>query len=53
VDEVYVTGTGVAQEQFIKFLAQTPQFKNVTAKETTSNKMSDERLIIYIAEQFT
>ena len=49
VDELHVTGTGVAQEQFIKFLASTPQFKNVKTKESTSNKMSDTALIEYIA----
>src|SRR5215213_942367 len=42
VDEVYVTGTGKEQEQFIHFLSETPQFKNVVAKQSTSNKMSDE-----------
>lgn len=51
-DEVHVTGTGTAQEQFIKYLAQTPQFKNTVAKESTSNKMSDESLIEFISAQF-
>ena len=52
VDEIHVTGTGVAQEQFIRYLSQTPQYKNVVAKETTSNKMSDENLVAYMTEQF-
>ncbi len=52
VDEVHVTGTGTAQEQFIKYLKETPQYKNVVAKESTSNKMSDESLIEYISAQF-
>src|SRR5688500_10390500 len=52
VDEVHVTGTGTAQEQFIKYLAQTPQFKNAVAKESTSNKMSDESLIAFMAAKF-
>lgn len=52
VDEIHVTGTGTAQEQFIHFLADTPQYKNVVAKESTSNKMSDEALIEYMSEQF-
>jgi stalled ribosome rescue protein Dom34 len=51
-DEVHVTGTGTAQEQFIKYLAQTPQFKNTVAKESTSNKMSDQSLVEYISAQF-
>ena len=52
VDEVYVTGTGKKQEQFIRFLSQTPQFKNVVAKESTSNKMSDEKLLAYMTAWF-
>lgn len=52
VDELHVTGTGKAQEQFIKYLNETPQYKNVVAKESTSNKMSDESLIEYISAQF-
>lgn len=51
-DEVYVTGTGTAQEQFIKYMSQTPQFKNVAAKESTSTKMSEEKLVEYISANF-
>lgn len=53
VDEIHVTGTGKEQEQFIKYMAETPQFKNAVAKETTSNKMSDEKLVEYIAQKFS
>jgi len=52
VDEVHVTGTGDAQEQFINYLAQIPQYKNTVANESTSNKMTDEKLIEYISGQF-
>ena len=52
VEEIHVTGTGDIQEQFINYLAETPQFKNTAAKESTSNKMSDEKLVEYIAEKF-
>lgn len=52
VEEIHVTGTGTVQEQFIKYLAQTPQFKNAVAKESTSNKMSDEKLLEFVAGQF-
>ena len=45
---IHVTGTGQAQEQFIRYLAATPQFKNSKTAESTSNKMSDEKLIEYI-----
>jgi hypothetical protein len=49
---LHVTGPGVAQEQFIKYLKETPQYKNVETKDSTSNKMSDESLIEYVASQF-
>ena len=52
IDEIHVTGTGKAQEQFINYLADTPQYKNVVAEETTANKMSDEKLVEYISEKF-
>ena len=52
VDEIHVTGTGTAQEHFIKYLSETPQYKNSVAEESTSNKMSDENLIQYITTQF-
>ena len=52
VDEVHITGTGTSQEQLIKYMGETPQYKNVVAKESTSNKMSDEKLVAYIGEQF-
>ncbi len=52
VDEIHVTGTGDAQEQFIKYLAETAQYKNAVAKESTSNKMSDEQLIEYMSSKF-
>jgi hypothetical protein len=45
VDEIHLTGTGQIQEQFMKFLAETPQYKNVVSTESTANKMSDENLI--------
>lgn len=49
--DVHVTGTGQAQEKFIHFLAETPQFKNTRTTECTSNKMSDERLVEFIEEK--
>ena len=51
-EEVHVTGTGTIQEQFIHYLAETPQFKNTVARECTSNKMSDERLVEFISSKF-
>lgn len=52
VDEIHVTGTGQAQEHFIHHMAETAQYKNVVAKESTSNKMSDEKLVEFIAAKF-
>lgn len=52
VDVIHVTGTGDAQEQFIKYLSETPQYKNAKATECTSNKMSDEKLIEFFEEKF-
>ncbi|MEO8732851.1 MAG: hypothetical protein ABI373_00835 [Flavobacteriales bacterium] len=52
VDEVHVTGTGQVQEQFIHFLANTPQYKNAVATESTSNKMDDEQLLTFVGKQF-
>ncbi|MCP9751612.1 hypothetical protein [Ferruginibacter sp. HRS2-29] len=46
---IHITGTGQAQEQFIHYLADTPQFKNTKTEESTSNKMSDEKLLEYLA----
>lgn len=52
VEEVHVTGTGQIQEQFIKFLADTPQFKHAKASESTSNKMDDQQLLTFMTERF-
>lgn len=52
IDEIHITGTGQVQEQFIKFLAETPQYKNAVTSESTSNKMSDENLIEFITRHF-
>lgn len=52
IDDIHVTGTGQIQEQFIKYLAETPQYKNASAKESTANKMSDEKLVEFISAKF-
>jgi len=52
IDEIHVTGTGQAQEQFIKFLAETPQYKNAVSSESTSNRMEDEKLLAFMTERF-
>jgi hypothetical protein len=48
---LHATGTGQAQEQFMHYLADTPQFKNTKTEESTANKMSDERLLEYFADK--
>ncbi len=52
IDEIHITGTGQSQEQFIKFLAETPQYKNALSSESTSNKMSDENFATFITKHF-
>ncbi|MDQ3049283.1 MAG: hypothetical protein M3Q95_00210 [Bacteroidota bacterium] len=49
---IHVTGTGQVQEQFIHFLADSPQFKNSKTVESTSNKMSDDKLVDFIKSKF-
>ena len=51
-EEVHVTGTGTSQEQLMHFMKDTPQYKNTVTTESTSNKMSDEKLAEYIAAKF-
>jgi hypothetical protein len=46
---LHATGTGQVQEQFIHWLAATPQFKNTKTEESTANKMSDEALVKYFS----
>ena len=52
IDEIHVTGTGQIQEQFIKFLSETPQFKNAKSTESTSTKMSNDQLIDLVTKYF-
>lgn len=52
VDEIHITGTGQIQEQFIKFLADTPQYKNAKSSESTTEKMSAEQLVSFIESHF-
>lgn len=52
VEELHLTGTGTAQEQFKKFMAETPQFKNAVVNDSTANKMSEEKLVEFFTEKF-
>jgi len=49
---LHATGTGQVQEQFIHYLAETPQFKNTKTEESTANRMSDERLVEFFEAKF-
>ncbi len=51
-DEIHVTGTGQIQEQFIKFLADTPQFKTTPTTDSTSTKMNGDKLIEFFQSRF-
>jgi len=51
-EEVHLTGTGTAQEQLMRYMKETPQFKNTITTESTSNKMSNESLIEFITAKF-
>lgn len=48
---LHVTGTGQAQEQFIHYLAATPQFKNTKTEISTSGRMSDEKLLAFFSDK--
>ena len=52
VDEIHITGTGQIQEQFMKYLAETAQYKNAESSDSTSNKMSDEETIEFFTRHF-
>ena len=51
-EEVHLTGTGTSQEQLMRYMKETPQFKNTITTESTSNKMSDENLVEFIGAKF-
>lgn len=51
-DEIHITGSGTIQEQFVHHLAETPQFKKTAVSQSTSNPMSDEKLVEFITSHF-
>ena len=52
VDQIHITGTGQIQEQFMKYLANTAQYKNAESSDSTINKMSDEETIAFFVKHF-
>jgi stalled ribosome rescue protein Dom34 len=51
-DEVHLTGTGTMQEQFKHYLAEQAQFKKTVVSESTSNTMSDKKLVEFVSSHF-
>lgn len=51
-DEIHLTGTGTIQEQFQHHLGNTPQFKRTVVSESTSNPMSEEKLVEFVSNHF-
>ena len=47
-----ITGSGTIQEQFMHHLGETPQFKKTTTSESTSNPMSDDKLVEFVTSHF-
>ncbi len=52
IDEIHITGTGQIQEQFMKYLAESPQYKNAICTESTTNKISDDQLVNLVTKHF-
>lgn len=52
-EEVLVAGPGTAQEQFIHYLAETPQFKNVKATDKTTERLDGESLLQLAEKHFS
>ncbi|REC46449.1 hypothetical protein [Chryseobacterium pennipullorum] len=50
--EVYITGPGVAQEEFKHFLHDTAQFRDLKITLDTSQQMSDEKVLETVKDYF-
>lgn len=50
--DIYVTGGGVTQEQFINFLGETPQFKNTKTINDTLTNLSQDDLVSIMEDKF-
>ena len=49
---LHATGTGQVQEQFLHYLAASPQFKNTVTEESTAKRMSDESLVKFFSDKW-
>ena len=50
--DIYVTGGGISQEQFINQLGDHPQFKNTRTINDTQTNLSDQELIEIANQKF-
>lgn len=51
-ENVHLTGIGTAQEEFKHYMADTPQYKNTKVEDSTSETMSDEKLLEFFDANF-
>ncbi len=51
VTNVHITGTGTAQEQFVNYLKDIPQFKNMATEISSSDKMNDAEILEFMANK--
>ena len=51
-EQIHLTGTGTAQEKFRSYLAETPQFKNAKVDDSTSEPMSEDKLLEFFNSNF-
>lgn len=51
-EEIHLTGTGTAQEQFKHYMSETPQFKDTKVSDSTSEPMSEDKLIEFFNSNF-
>jgi hypothetical protein len=51
-EEVHVTGTGKWQEEFLKYMDNSPQCQDTVREVSISEKMSDDELAEFIQSKF-
>ncbi len=51
-EHVHLTGTGTAQEEFKHYMADTAQYKNTKVEDSTSEAMSEEKLLEFFDTNF-
>ena len=51
-EAIHLTGTGTAQEQFKRYMSETPQFKNAKVTDSTSQPMSEDKMLEFFSSNF-